>query len=1079
MKYSSNKFIFANHYILFFIITNFLFFFSSKYKILPVNEAYPHVKYLPSGEYFVIMNKGIYIYNNDFYNSTQIYNFDSNEIIYNSDDNRKTVLSEFNITTNYYILFLYKENIYLFNFNKTDISKIGSIERTNNYYYNLIPYKLINNCLYYIIIYINQNEEKCHIHDYPLYKLNFFHYKICFNENTENKYENKLINNNDFYIFEKNFIIGCESFISNLIFSCNIFNQEYIICFYTSSNSEKLIASKFNINNNLEKDSYNKEYDFSHEINGIKSSLSSETNYILVGINYKYGTGNIASTYLIFDIKNFYFTNLFSQPLIDKDNLEIFYFEETNSFIIVANDHFNNFFIYKINETTFENDNYYQEYISESREINSFYLHYNHNLNGYNLISDCITDYNQWNIIYNISIFTSVSPTIIPPTELIIEDNYIKPKEDNKIVFNQTKEELFKNIDEILNNEINVGDNYEIFGNGFNLFIRPTNSSFPDNSTHINFEKCEKTLRDTLNISYSRTLTIFQLELENDDDRALTNKVEYQVLDDNKSPLNLSICKDSDIEIVHAIKNSSKIDISYLSSFQKLGVDILNINDSFFNYICQSYSNSNNDITLKDRIKDIYQNYSLCNDECVYKGINLELMTISCNCHVKENLDINETSLTSKKFDEIKVDSNFGIIKCYNLVFSFKGKLNNYGFWIFLFLVVCYIPLLILYFSKGIKPITEYIFKEMEKHGYLNNKKEEIIHNRKNIHFPPKKVIKISKNKNKNYANSKKVKKGIISKNVLKQSHKEIDNKIFISSQEESDFKVKNINSILTQVKEKEEKGNNEIDKNIIGFNLININLNNIHKEYIPENSHHILNNYTFEEAIKYDMRSICAIFYIFLLSKEPICHAFLYKSPFELFPLRICFLIFIVSSDLALNAFFYLDDKISKKYKSAQNLFLFAFSSNITIILLSTLIGFLFMTLFTNLSNSTIAIRDIFRKEEKNLKKNKHYIVTEERKKEIISEIKKILNKHKIKIIILIILEIIFILFFWYYVTAFCHVFSCTQTSWLFDSFLSILSRLVIILLSSLLFAKLYRIAVESNVHCLYKIALFFYSFG
>ena len=109
-----------------------------------------------------------------------------------------------------------------------------------------------------------------------------------------------------------------------------------------------------------------------------------------------------------------------------------------------------------------------------------------------------------------------------------------------------------------------------------------------------------------------------------------------------------------------------------------------------------------------------------------------------------------------------------------------------------------------------------------------------------------------------------------------------------------------------------------------------------------------ILNNYTFEEAIKYDMRSICAIFYIFLLSKQAAFHAFLYRSPLESFHLRFCLLIFIISSDLALNAFFYLDDKISKKYQEAPNLFLFAFNNNITIILLSTLIGFIFMTLFT-----------------------------------------------------------------------------------------------------------------------------------
>ena len=136
-------------------------------------------------------------------------------------------------------------------------------------------------------------------------------------------------------------------------------------------------------------------------------------------------------------------------------------------------------------------------------------------------------------------------------------------------------------------------------------------------------------------------------------------------------------------------------------------------------------------------------------------------------------------------------------------------------------------------------------------------------------------------------------------------------------------------------------------------------------------------------------------------------------------------------------------------------------------------------MTLFTNLSNSTNEIRDVFRNEEEKLMKNKKYTVTDKRKKEILNEIDKILKKYKIKIIILIVIEFLLMLFFWYYVTAFCHVYNSTQYSWLFDSFLSILSRTVIDFLLPLGLAKLYRLAVESNIRCFYKIVLFFYSFA
>ena len=136
-------------------------------------------------------------------------------------------------------------------------------------------------------------------------------------------------------------------------------------------------------------------------------------------------------------------------------------------------------------------------------------------------------------------------------------------------------------------------------------------------------------------------------------------------------------------------------------------------------------------------------------------------------------------------------------------------------------------------------------------------------------------------------------------------------------------------------------------------------------------------------------------------------------------------------------------------------------------------------MTLFTNLSNSSNDIRNIFRNEEMKLINNKKYNVSDKRKEEIQNEINKILKKFKIKMIILIIIEFSLMLFFWYYVTAFCHVYNSTQYSWLFDSLLSILSRSFIDFLVPLGLSKLYRLAVESNIHCLYKIILFFYCFA
>ena len=72
-----------------------------------------------------------------------------------------------------------------------------------------------------------------------------------------------------------------------------------------------------------------------------------------------------------------------------------------------------------------------------------------------------------------------------------------------------------------------------------------------------------------------------------------------------------------------------------------------------------------------------------------------------------------------------------------------------------------------------------------------------------------------------------------------------------------------------------------------------------------------------------------------------------------------------------------------------------------------------------------------------------------------------------------------ILMLFFWYFVIAFCHVYEATQISWLIDSGISILIRAVIELLISFGLAKLYRVSVEGECHCLYKFIMFMYNFS
>ena len=162
------------------------------------------------------------------------------------------------------------------------------------------------------------------------------------------------------------------------------------------------------------------------------------------------------------------------------------------------------------------------------------------------------------------------------------------------------------------------------------------------------------------------------------------------------------------------------INQTMIEYFSDMDVDIFNIKDSFFNDICYPFSTDYSDIILKDRVLDIYQNYSLCDNECEYDKINIENMTVVCSCSVKTEIN---TKASEPKFSNMIEDtfenSNFGVIKCYKLVFNLKNKNQNIGFVLFLIFFISNIICIILYLFTGIGSIRLFVYKEMEKNNYL------------------------------------------------------------------------------------------------------------------------------------------------------------------------------------------------------------------------------------------------------------------------------------------------------------------------------------------------------------------------
>ena len=850
--------------------------------------------------------------------------------------------------------------------------------------------------------------------------------------------------------------------------------QNNIICFY-ENNLNELIASIFNVdltNHIIEYDS-----SYSKEIDGvkiIKSIISPDsTKFYVCYINNE----NLANC-LIYNIN----TNQWSDkinflnnclPKLYSFNLQ--YFDSLNYYILSCYQSSTEFSFIKLNDN-FEiinddiNGNYYlnETLIRDCSEYSLASLVNDTENNIIKIFGICETDINKYgiqkiiipdNIPTEIPINTNI-PNILDSHTSLVQGFIIIQEESFK-----TKEEIIQNLDEIIL-DYDFGKIYEIFGKDYNIKISPINSNVYNNiSTFINFSNCENILRQKNGLSSSSILTVYQIEIDNQNEQTLINNVEYAVFNEDKVKLDLSVCENEKIEINYQI-NTSMINMTKVNYYSNLGINIFDINQSFFNDICYSYSEDDSDMILKDRVDDIYENYTICENNCEYEKINFTNNVVTCKCSVKTNTD---SVIQSPKFEQMIVDSfvysNFAVIICYNLVFEIKNKLSNIGFLIFSVLILAHIPIFIHYIAFNITSIKKFIFLEMNKFGYWcnmfnpvkkknNNNRRNIIqsnnkddNNKKSKDISSHSHLFYKSNKTSKYFKSKKIQKLITPYNNIitnseansnKTSNIKEKNKVIKLEEDNNNHKTKkkiniinnknlNNNYINTDNEienqntktyfEKNRTKNKEL-KNIKFspeiYYLIQIDVNNIYNN-IPIESNILLDNYDYETSIIYDKRSFCRIFYICLLLKGTIFNIIFFKTPLDLQSIRICLFIFVYSCDLAFNTIFYSNESISEKYHyEGNNLFLFIMINNIVQSISSSLISILIISLFHHLINTRGDFEELFKNEEKKMRENKKYKVLKETKKKILEKIRKIFYKLKCKIIIFFILEFSMMLFFY-----------------------------------------------------------------
>ena len=259
-------------------------------------------------------------------------------------------------------------------------------------------------------------------------------------------------------------------------------------------------------------------------------------------------------------------------------------------------------------------------------------------------------------------------------------------------------------------------------------------------------------------------------------------KVEYEVYyplynSNNLTKLNLSLCKDTKIEISILVKINGSL-------------DKYNPKSDYYNDICsKATSDSGTDISLKDRKNEfVNNNMSLCEENCELIEYNQEKGKAKCSCDIKLNIppnyDIKFDKIEFlKSFTNINNIINMNVMKCYKAVIKLNGLLKNYGFFIVCSIVLFYFIDLLIFFVVSFSVIKKEIYyiiyalkikgNPIKKRG--NKIKEKIMDlyfYRTNIKNNKDKPIKLKLNVNKfnklNY-------QGQLTQNITEQSYNKIN----------------------------------------------------------------------------------------------------------------------------------------------------------------------------------------------------------------------------------------------------------------------------------------------------------------
>ena len=453
----------------------------------------------------------------------------------------------------------------------------------------------------------------------------------------------------------------------------------------------------------------------------------------------------------------------------------------------------------------------------------------------------------------NINKETSTITKPILSSSLITSHETEEIKCSNEIILqNKCKDKIIpseqaKDIQSILRNEIINGT----FNNTNNTIIKTKNIIYQVSTikeqkdsdlsyiSSIELDECEEIIRKEHQIKEGDDLIILKTDILDTKDPSKII-VQYEIYDPyTLEMIPLDICDDTTININIPVALDD-VAASLYKSLNSSGYNLFDLNDSFYNDVCTTYTTEDGtDLVLVDRMniyQDNAQNVYLCQEGCEFIQYNETTKKSKCNCNIQNKLSTMD--IKDIKFDKSLIvddfllksltNSNFRVLKCYKLIFSLKGQLNNIGSYLISAIIFLLVILMISYCIFGRKRLVQYvqlIIRQKINEKKIDKKNKQINKSNKS------KNNKDTKDKNKKSNNSKEAFKRIKSEKTL-NNNKDKKNKI-----EQSNKNNKGNKNNKDNKKNKNNKNNKDNKKNKNNKNNNNNKLKKSKNSYPPKKS--------------------------------------------------------------------------------------------------------------------------------------------------------------------------------------------------------------------------------------------------